>query len=253
MKHLQIRRTDVWARRAAALLVALSLAAAHGCQGNVKGGDSESHFMRCGVDSTCLALGEAYRCVAGRCRDTSADGSAGAASAHDGAAAGTLGSGGVSPSSNAPSSGAGGASPIVTPQPDSGCIPPADVRIDFSSTITRDAGARDGAAEGGVKEAGTVLDAGVFACSVELPPARPSFDPNKVNVAISTAANQRYVLNVRDRAACAASEPSAEEWYYDDPARPTRIAFCPDTCDRFRSTGVTIATVVYGCPVDLPP
>src|SRR2546422_661521 len=75
----EIRGTDAWRPLGPGLFVALSLGAAHGCYGEVRRGDSESHFIRCATDKTCLTLGEAYRCMAGRCRDTSGSGAAGTA------------------------------------------------------------------------------------------------------------------------------------------------------------------------------
>jgi hypothetical protein len=43
-------------RKITALLSAVALAVAHGCSGQARGGDSESHFMRCSDGAKCLVL-----------------------------------------------------------------------------------------------------------------------------------------------------------------------------------------------------
>jgi len=46
-----------------------------------------------------------------------------------------------------------------------------------------------------------------------------------------------------------ASADSCKEkgWHYDDPAAPTRIVACPQTCDLIQSTPLAEIKILLGC------
>src|SRR5947208_2768215 len=49
------------------LLTVFGLVVGHGCGAEVHGGDSESHFVRCKADETCIGLGPEFSCISGFC------------------------------------------------------------------------------------------------------------------------------------------------------------------------------------------
>jgi hypothetical protein len=75
-------------------------------------------------------------------------------------------------------------------------------------------------------------------------------DPTKVNVNFTTGGIESTLGNVPGEADCASH---LNGWYYDDPANPTKIIACPDTC-----TAVTTATdaridILVGCDTYIAP
>ncbi len=58
-------------------------------------------------------------------------------------------------------------------------------------------------------------------------PKSGSVDPTKVNVAIQSGGSQVYLPGVADAAACGTSAG----WYYDNPAKPTKVTLCLSSCD----------------------
>jgi hypothetical protein len=37
-------------------------------------------------------------------------------------------------------------------------------------------------------------------------------------------------------------------WYYDNPAAPTKVTLCPQTCGPLQMTANSKVQVLYGCP-----
>jgi hypothetical protein len=94
----------------------------------------------------------------------------------------------------------------------------------------------------------TVTEEHVLECEWTLPepPAGQQFDRDKVNVQISATGMDRALGRVGDPDACAAGG-----WHYDDPAFPSRIIVCPETCDALRATPNARIDVLLGCATEL--
>ena len=69
----------------------------------------------------------------------------------------------------------------------------------------------------------------VLACEFVIPdPTSGTFDPTKVNVEYTPGGNgtPKNIPQASDAADCG-NDP---RWYYDNPAAPTKIIFCPASC-----------------------
>ena len=74
------------------------------------------------------------------------------------------------------------------------------------------------------------------------PPAGQSLDFDKVNVQHTAEDGaRRALLRVSSAAECS---NVVAGWYYDDPAAPTEIVVCPDTCPTLQGGQLEI---VIGC------
>jgi hypothetical protein len=81
-------------------------------------------------------------------------------------------------------------------------------------------------------------------------PAQPEgqvFDRDKVNVRLTSGAQQTTLLRVGSEAAC-----RADAWRFDDPAAPTRILACPETCQRIEAEPQAKLEVLLGCATAVP-
>jgi len=74
-------------------------------------------------------------------------------------------------------------------------------------------------------------------------------DTALVNVQFTTGADTTTVPGVSDATAC---DPAAGGWYYDNPATPTRILACDQTCGQFKAALDGQVNVVLGCPTIAP-
>lgn len=76
-------------------------------------------------------------------------------------------------------------------------------------------------------------------------------DPDSVLVtyAPGDGSPSRSLARVATGTAC---EGNTEGWYYDDPARPTKIMFCPTTCNGPGADTAGEVSVKVGCAVDGP-
>jgi len=82
-----------------------------------------------------------------------------------------------------------------------------------------------------------------------LVPQPPHMDFSLVNLRYTLpGAPPEVVFYVGDAARCDAVRGG---WYYDDPARPTRVLLCPATCDRVHTNGASL-DLVLGCPSIIP-
>jgi hypothetical protein len=74
-----------------------------------------------------------------------------------------------------------------------------------------------------------------------------ALDPTKVNVqhAVPGMAPVRFT-QVPDAATC---QPNQPNWYYDDPAKPSRVVMCPGACAELGQGGKV--EIVYGCKTDV--
>ena len=80
------------------------------------------------------------------------------------------------------------------------------------------------------------------------------FDPTKVNVQFTPAgatAPQQFGY-VNSAADCARA--TGDAWYYDNPAAPTQVVACPQTCNgTLHNAPGALVEVLFGCArVDAP-
>ncbi len=90
-----------------------------------------------------------------------------------------------------------------------------------------------------------VVQTAGIACSWDIPDTE-NFDPNKVNVEFDDG--QGGILDigrVDDPAECA---NVSDGWYYDDPASPTQILLCPQTCEKVQGFDNAQIQIKFGCP-----
>jgi hypothetical protein len=77
------------------------------------------------------------------------------------------------------------------------------------------------------------------------PPEGEEFDPDKVNIQVHQSAGpDQSVGKVDSEAECAAH---AGGWYYDNPAAPTRIKVCPQTCGVLQTFQEPTLDILLGC------
>jgi hypothetical protein len=75
------------------------------------------------------------------------------------------------------------------------------------------------------------------------PPAGMALDPGLVNFNYTPPGGESTpVPRVADPGAC-----PAMGWYYDDPAAPTQILLCPETCDFLHAVPGISVDVAFGC------
>ena len=80
------------------------------------------------------------------------------------------------------------------------------------------------------------------------PPSGAKFDPEQVNVDLLANGQKTRLGKVPSAAECA---NFTNGWYYDDPANPTRIIACPDTCTAVTGSNVAGVSVTLGCATDV--
>jgi hypothetical protein len=84
-------------------------------------------------------------------------------------------------------------------------------------------------------------------CDYDLPDLGAGFDVEKVNVQFTPDANSPTQLFtfVTDASAC--SSAMAKGWFFDDPAKPTKLSLCPDSCAAVKASDTGRVDVTYGC------
>ena len=79
----------------------------------------------------------------------------------------------------------------------------------------------------------------------ELDDRQQELDLENVNVRYTTSRGFGVIMGAVDGAdACATAELG---WYYDDPAKPTKIVACPETCEILTSRQITEVNALFGC------
>jgi hypothetical protein len=76
------------------------------------------------------------------------------------------------------------------------------------------------------------------------PPSGETFNKELVNVSFTGNGTTQKLGNVASKADCAAAQGG---WYYDNPAAPTRILACPETCNAVQSAMGAKVEVLLGC------
>jgi hypothetical protein len=92
-----------------------------------------------------------------------------------------------------------------------------------------------------------VIGGSVLACewAIPEPPEGETLDPNAVNVEFDDGQGMVETIGrVDDPADCAGV---ADGWYYDDPAAPTTILACPQTCERMQNAMMASVSIQLGC------
>jgi hypothetical protein len=92
-----------------------------------------------------------------------------------------------------------------------------------------------------------VIGGSMLACewAIPEPPEGETLDPNEVNVEFDDGQGMVETIGrVDDPAQCASV---ADGWYYDDPAAPTMIIACPQTCERMQDAMMAGITIQLGC------
>jgi hypothetical protein len=88
---------------------------------------------------------------------------------------------------------------------------------------------------------GAILD-----CDFAMPVPKPGVEvsPGLINVNFTPSGGQMLTLpQVANEAGCTA----APGWYYDDPAKPSRIILCKSTCDTVTGDAMASLEILLGC------
>ncbi len=86
-----------------------------------------------------------------------------------------------------------------------------------------------------------------LACNYIIPPPPMGQQPDfsALNVQYTPSGGMPMLIpNVANQAACPAS---GDAWYYDNPAAPTQIIFCSNTCDKLKMDTMGEVHIVLGC------
>jgi hypothetical protein len=92
-----------------------------------------------------------------------------------------------------------------------------------------------------------VVQGSALACEYEIPPppAGMDFDPDEVNVQFDDGMGGMLAIGrVDDPTQCGGV---ANGWYYDNPAMPTRIVLCPQTCTTIQGFTMASVSIAFGC------
>lgn len=92
-----------------------------------------------------------------------------------------------------------------------------------------------------------VISGAQIACEwdVPAPPDGEDFDPSKVNVEFDDGQGGGFEIGyVESEAECA---NVIDGWYYDNPAAPTKILACPQTCQKIQGVDTAVINISLGC------
>jgi hypothetical protein len=92
-----------------------------------------------------------------------------------------------------------------------------------------------------------VISGSTLACEwpIPEPPEGEAFDPNQVNVEFDNGdGNPVTIGRVEAAADCANVD---DGWYYDNPAAPTLILVCPQTCEKMQTADDASVSITLGC------
>lgn len=94
-----------------------------------------------------------------------------------------------------------------------------------------------------------VIQGSTLACEYTIPPPPDgeTFDPSQVNVEFFDGADVS-LLDLGYVESAAACGGVSHGWYYDDPAAPTTILLCPQTCDSVQGfPAMSRVSIQFGC------
>jgi hypothetical protein len=92
-----------------------------------------------------------------------------------------------------------------------------------------------------------VIEGATLSCeyAIPAPPDDMEFDPDKVNVEFDDGNGGTLAIGRVDSAdECAGV---TDGWYYDDPANPTTIYVCSQTCDKIQGFQTASVSIQFGC------
>ena len=92
-----------------------------------------------------------------------------------------------------------------------------------------------------------VISGAQIACEWDIPPPPDGeeFDPTKVNVEFDDGMGGGFEIGyVESEADCA---NVIDGWYYDNPAAPTKILACPQTCQKIQGVDTATINISLGC------
>jgi hypothetical protein len=92
-----------------------------------------------------------------------------------------------------------------------------------------------------------VISGAQIACEWDIPPPPEGedFDPTKVNVEFDDGMGGGFEIGyVESEAECA---NVIDGWYYDNPAAPTLILACPQTCQKIQGVDAATINISLGC------
>lgn len=105
-----------------------------------------------------------------------------------------------------------------------------------------------GNAEQELLDALNAIRSETLSCNIKMPePTDPSvpLDPTLMNVTFTNGMGTTFTVpQSPDEPGCTGKAA----WYYDDPANPTQIILCPDTCEIVRSDPAGKLEILLGCP-----
>jgi hypothetical protein len=88
------------------------------------------------------------------------------------------------------------------------------------------------------------------AWNIPTPPPGQAFDRQRVNVQVATlGAAPTALAQVPNEGACG----TRAGWYYDNPASPTRILACPQSCNQLQGDLNARVDVLFGCETVIAP
>jgi hypothetical protein len=92
-----------------------------------------------------------------------------------------------------------------------------------------------------------VIDGAALACEYAIPepPEGEEFDPDKVNVEFDDGAGGTLPIGRVDSSADCANV--TDGWYYDNPANPTQILVCNQTCNKIQGFTTATISIKFGC------
>lgn len=91
-----------------------------------------------------------------------------------------------------------------------------------------------------------------LACDFPVPSSTStgmSIDPNLINVNFTSTAGGEVELGIVPSAADCGTQ---QAWYYDDPAMPTRIILCPESCASVTGDANASIAILAGCKPRIP-
>ena len=98
-----------------------------------------------------------------------------------------------------------------------------------------------------------VISGSSLACEWEIPapPDGAAFEPDAVNVEFSDGMGGGFQVGA---VASASDCPNVVDgWYYDDPADPTVILACPQTCEKLQAFLQGTIDIIFGCATEPAP
>jgi hypothetical protein len=104
------------------------------------------------------------------------------------------------------------------------------------------------------KIATNVIKSAKLSCAwtIPPPPADKTLDPKLINVQfVDSGGTATLIKRVDSAADCSKTQEHA--WYYDDPAKPTQVLVCPQTCSWIQGQTQAEIRIAFGCKTEIAP